>query len=115
MCYKKGINMIKTIIAEKLKEKIENKEDFRLIEVLLPRLFEEWHIPGAINIPADDMKEFAPGILKKDEEIIVYCLDFECGASIRAANALLELGYKNIIDFAGGKKDWMDKGYPIEK
>jgi rhodanese-related sulfurtransferase len=107
--------MVETITAEKLKEKIENKEDFRLIEVLLPGLFDDWHIPGAINIPADDMKEIAPGRLKRDEEIIVYCKDLECGASMRAANALLELGYKKIIDFAGGKKDWIDKGYPIEK
>jgi rhodanese-related sulfurtransferase len=107
--------MVETITAEKLKEKIENKEDFRLVEVLLPGLFDEWHIPGAINIPADDMKEIAPEILKRDEEIIVYCKDFECGASMRAANTLLELGYKKIIDFAGGKKDWIDKGYPIEK
>ena len=107
--------MVKTITAEELKEKIEEKEDFRLVEVLLPELFDDWHIQGAINIPADDMKEIAPGRLKRDEEIVVYCLDFECGASMRAAKALLELGYKNIIDFAGGKKDWMDKGYPIEK
>ena len=107
--------MVETITVEKLKEKIENKEDFRLIEVLLPGLFDEWHIPGAINIPADDMKEIAPGRLKRDEEIIVYCKDLECGASMRAANALLGLGYKKIIDFAGGKKDWIDKGYPIEK
>ncbi|MCK5567471.1 MAG: hypothetical protein KAI62_06120 [Actinomycetia bacterium] len=49
--------MVETITAEKLKEKIENKEDFRLIEVLLPGLFDEWHIPGAINIPADDNRE----------------------------------------------------------
>ena len=28
--------MVESITAEKLKEKIENKEDFRLIEVLLP-------------------------------------------------------------------------------
>jgi len=51
--------MIKTINAAELKKKIGNKSKFRLIEVLLPEKFNEWHIPGAENIPADDLGEIA--------------------------------------------------------
>ena len=53
-------------------------------------------VTGAENIPADDLGEIALEKIKKDEEIIVYCLDIECNASNRAANILEKLGYKNI-------------------
>ncbi len=23
------------------------------------------------------------------------------------------MGYKNVIEYAGGKQDWMDGGYPV--
>jgi len=107
--------MIKTINAAELKKKIDGKSKFRLIEVLLPDEFNEWHIPGAENIPADDLGEIALEKIKKDEEIIVYCLDIECNASNRAANILEKLGYKNIIKYEGGKADWKNNNYPIEK
>ena len=102
------------INAEELKKKINDKEDFILIEVLLPELFNLWHIPGAINIPADDFRDIAPGKLGKDQEIVVYCRSLTCGASDRAADALEDMGYKNIIIFRGGKKEWEEKGYPVE-
>ena len=106
--------MAKEITAEELKKKIDNKEDFHLIEVLIPELYDQWHIPGVINIPADDMKEIAPGKLKKDEEIIVYCRSLTCGASDRAAATLEEMEYKDITIFRGGKKEWEEEGFPIE-
>jgi len=106
--------MVTEINAEELKQKLENGRDFILIEVLLPELFDQWHIPGAINIPADDMKDIAPGKLSRDSQIIVYCRSLTCHASDRAAVALEDMGYKNIIIFRGGKKEWEEKGYPVE-
>jgi rhodanese-related sulfurtransferase len=106
--------MATEINAEELKQKMDNKEDFVLIEVLLPELYKQWHIPGAINIPTDDMKDTAPGKLSKDEEIIVYCRSLTCGASDRAADALENMGYKNVIIFRGGKKEWEEKGFPVQ-
>jgi rhodanese-related sulfurtransferase len=107
--------MVQTITAEELKAIIDNKEDFRLIEALLPEAYNKWHIPTAENIPAGVTREIAPEKLKKNEEIIVYCASLECKASTRAANALIELGYKKVIDFEGGKKEWKSKGYSLEK
>lgn len=106
--------MMKTITAEELKKKMDSNEAFLLIEVLLPEMYNQWHIPGAINIPADDIKEIAPEKLKKDEEIIVYCRSFTCKASDRAAETLEEMGYENITIFKGGKKEWEEKNFPIE-
>ena len=90
-------------------------QDFDLLRQCLPTEFNEWHIPGAENIPADDLGEIALEKIKKDEEIIVYCLDIECNANNRAANILEKLGYKNIIKYEGGKADWKNNNYPIER
>ena len=106
--------MIKTITAEGLKEKMYNNEEIVVIETLLPQLYDQWHIKGAINIPADDMESIAPGRLNKDDEIILYCRNLACGASDRAADALEEMGYKNITIYTGGKEEWEEKGFPVE-
>lgn len=106
--------MIKTITAEELKEKMDNNEDIVIIETLLPGLYEQWHIPGAINIPADDMRGTAPGRLNKDDEIVLYCRNLACGASDRAADTLEEMGYVNITIYRGGKEEWKDKSFPVE-
>jgi rhodanese-related sulfurtransferase len=106
--------MATEINARELKQKIDNNQDFTLIEVLLPELYKQWHIPGSINIPADDIKDTAPEKLSEDDEIVVYCRSSTCGASDRAADALEDIGYKNIIIFRGGKKEWEEMGYPVE-
>ena len=106
--------MIKKITAEDLLKKIKNKEDFKLVDVLLPSSYKEWHIPGAINIQIDEIKDKALKILKKDDEIIVYCASFECQSSTRAAKELEKLGFKNVTDYKGGKKEWKEKNFPVE-
>jgi rhodanese-related sulfurtransferase len=65
------MKVVREINAEELKRKMDNKEEFVLIEVLLPELYDQWHLPGAMNIPADVMKEIAPGKLKKAGKVIL--------------------------------------------
>jgi rhodanese-related sulfurtransferase len=45
-----------------------------VVETLAPERYHEAHIPGALNIPPDKIKELAPGLLpSKNAEIITYC------------------------------------------
>ena len=106
---------IKFIPIETLLEMQENGEDFKLVEVLREDGYNEGHIPGAINIPVDMLQGLASKHLKKTDTIIVYCASYGCHASINAAKTLLELGYKNILDFKAGKKGWADAGLELEK
>jgi rhodanese-related sulfurtransferase len=107
---------MRTITREELKKKIDNKEDFTLIEVLKEDTYNEWHIPTAIHILITNIKDKAPSLLTdKNKEIIVYCASFECHASDKAVVALEELGYTNVKDFSGGKKDWEEAGFPKEQ
>lgn len=63
-----------TISTEQLKAKLDREDGIKLVETLASERYREAHIPGAINIPPEKIKELAPRLLpKKDAEIITYC------------------------------------------
>lgn len=45
--------MTKTITRDELKQKIDRKDDFVLIETLPATAYHHAHLPGAINLPPD--------------------------------------------------------------
>ena len=102
------------ITARALKQKIQNNEDVILIDALSPESFCAHHIPGSINIPENKLQEFAELVLPdKDQEVIVYCKNRECKASGRAAEILANLGYTNVIHYAGGLEGWKQDGFDL--
>ncbi len=106
--------MSKTITKEYLKQKIDNNESFALIEVLDKEDYDSYHIKGAINIPLSTIGKEAKKRFNKEDEIIVYCNDQNCQASPVAAEKLEKLGFSNVYDYEGGKKEWKNAGYPVE-
>lgn len=105
--------MVQTLTREQLKEKLDKNTNLKLVNVLPKEKFEEKHIPGSINIPVTDIENTVLQRLDKKDEIIVYCADFECSASPKAAQKLEELGYKNVYDYEGGVDDWQKAGYKL--
>ncbi|HEY6186438.1 MAG TPA: rhodanese-like domain-containing protein [Pyrinomonadaceae bacterium] len=66
--------MIDTISRDDLKGKIDSGEEFVLVETLAEVTYQHAHLPGAINLPPDRVRELAPQLLPdKSAEIIVYC------------------------------------------
>jgi len=63
-----------TISTQDLKAKLDRKEPVKVVETLAPERYREAHIPGALNIPPEQIKELAPRLLpSKTAEIITYC------------------------------------------
>jgi rhodanese-related sulfurtransferase len=63
-----------TISTRDLKAKLDRKQKISVVETLAPERFREAHIPGALNIPPERVKELAPQLLpNKDAEIVTYC------------------------------------------
>ncbi len=107
---------VKFISKEQLFEMMENKENFKLVEVLAKEDYEAGHLPFAISIPVDKLEELAPAILAdKNQRIVVYCSSFLCTASTGVVRQLQSMGYTNVLDFKGGKQDWKNAGLPIGK
>ncbi len=107
--------MIDTIDREALKAKLDRGEDVTLVEALPPEHYRKEHLPGAINIPHDQVGELAARLLPdKSTEIVVYCASGPCENSGIAARRLAELGYTRVRDYHAGKADWVAAGYPVE-
>ena len=67
------VGMERTVSTEDVKAKL-NRKDIKVVETLAPERFREAHLPGALNIPPDKVKELAPQLLpNKNAEIITYC------------------------------------------
>lgn len=65
---------MKTISRDELKEKIDRKDNFVLVEALAKATYDHAHLPGAINIPPDQVAALAPTLLPdKNADIVVYC------------------------------------------
>ena len=63
-----------TISTQNLKAKLDRKESIKVVETLAPERYREAHLPGALNIPPDKVKELAPQLLPdKNAEIVTYC------------------------------------------
>ena len=103
------------ITIEKLLEMKVNSEKFKLVEVLSEESYNEGHIPGAINIPLDELVSLGNKFLEKNDVIVVYCGSYRCQRSTKAAIILLELGYENTLEFKAGKRGWVHSGLKLEK
>jgi rhodanese-related sulfurtransferase len=66
--------MDRTISTKDLHSKLDQKQGITVVETLAPERYREAHIPGALNIPPERIKELAPQLLpNKDVEIVTYC------------------------------------------
>ena len=66
--------MVATITRAELRQKIEQGDEFQLVETLPRAAYDHAHLPGAINLPPDQVKELAPKLLPdKAADIVVYC------------------------------------------
>ena len=94
------------INVEELKDKIEKKEDFILLDVRRDEEYNYTHIAQSIHIPLHELMANYNKI-KKDKEIIVYC--HHGVRSLKATHILLELGFTKVKSLAGGIHSWSNK------
>lgn len=106
--------MTRTITRQSLQAKIDSHTAV-LVEALPDKYFRHSHLPGALNIPHDQIDALAPALLAdQDAEIVVYCANAACQNSGMAAERLGELGYTNVSVYEAGKADWIEAGLPVE-
>jgi rhodanese-related sulfurtransferase len=67
---------VEHISRDDLKAKMDRGDDFVLVDTMPKMYYRHSHLPGAINLPADEVRERASELLRdKDAEIVVYCID----------------------------------------
>ena len=92
------------ITAQQAKEIMDTQEGYVILDTRTQDEYETGHIPGAIVISHEEIKEKAEAVLSdKDQLILVYCRSGR--RSKLAAQDLVDLGYTNVKEF-GGIIDW---------
>lgn len=86
------------------------KQDFVLLDVRGPKLYEADHIPGAINLPHGKMTATKMQEWPEDTLFVVYCAGPHCNGTDRAAARLGKLGRKVKV-MIGGMTGWADEGF----
>jgi rhodanese-related sulfurtransferase len=67
--------MLDTISRDELKAKLDSGEAFTLVETLAEVAYQHAHLPGAINLPPDRVRELASRLLPdKGAEIVATAL-----------------------------------------
>ena len=109
------VAVLAEIDRESLWRKMQEGAQFTLVDALSPMSYAVSHLPGAISMPPGEVDERTPRrIPDRGREVIVYCSSATCDASRTVANRLLELGYRNVGHYAGGKSEWAAAGLPLE-
>jgi rhodanese-related sulfurtransferase len=108
---------MRLISRTELREKVDKRQDLKLVFVLGESQYRAMHIPGSLNLPCSDnlyRSEDALKGLDRDDEIVVYCSNEACFASVSVYTLLVKRGYKNVSRYAGGLLDWTGAGYPLD-
>ena len=97
-------NSYRQISMDEAVKMMKDEKNYIILDVRRPDEYAEGHIPGAINVPNEEIgtAEIAE-LPDKSQLILVYCRSGR--RSKEASEKLVKLGYTNIVEF-GGILDW---------
>jgi rhodanese-related sulfurtransferase len=103
---------VREVSVDDVKQMLDGKADFLLIDVREDNEWAKDHLPAAVHL--------GKGLLERDVEqrvpdtstpLVLYC-----GGGFRsalAADALQRMGYTNVASMDGGIREWREKGFPL--
>lgn len=101
---------VRRVSVEQLHADLDAHAVPTLVDVRTAGEFAAGHVPGAVNIPLDELPARL-GEVDKGKEVTVIC---QSGNRSRtAARLLAEAGYQ-VADVSGGTGAWRSAGFPTE-
>jgi adenylyltransferase/sulfurtransferase len=103
-------DMDKEIAVEQVKQMLDKKHVFKLIDVREPSEYNICNIEGATLIPLGDIEVKDISLLNglnPDDEIVLHC---KAGVrSMKALRVLEKMGFQNLKSMRGGINEWSEK------
>jgi rhodanese-related sulfurtransferase len=88
---------------------VSGKDDFVLLDIRTEAEYEAGHIQGAQWFPRGKLEYYIQELIQDpDSRIVLYCRTG--GRSALATLTLKDMGYTNVVDLAGGFKEWVAEG-----
>ena len=101
------------IDAVEVKKMLDDGRDFKLVDVREPSEYQICKIDSATLIPLGEIEAKDPARLNglnQNDEIVLHC---KAGVrSMKAVNALIEMGFSNVRSMRGGILEWSEKVDP---
>jgi rhodanese-related sulfurtransferase len=87
-----------------------------VVDAQPPTPYGQHHLPGAVNLVAEDSDEHVLGALPDTAAaLVVYSTDAACGRAPELAARLEALGYADVRIYREGIEDWVAAGLAIER
>jgi len=102
---------VREIDRAELSARLARGEAFKLVMASSDWGFRAKHIPGSVHFKT--VAELFAAVAK-DDDIVVYCSNADCHASLALIQKLRDHGYQKVAHYAGGIIDWEEGGLPIE-
>jgi rhodanese-related sulfurtransferase len=106
---------MKAINGEELKNRLDAGEDLVVVEALPRNTIVRVTFRGQGICPLSIWIAGGSVIRDRHAPVIVYCAREVCQNSHTAAKRLTELGYLDVSVYTGGKADWKQRGYYLER
>ena len=114
----KLVNEAKSRIQETnvqdVKQKMDAKEKFHLVDTREDSEWARGHLPGAVHLCKGIIeRDIENAIPDKGAPIVLYC-----GGGFRSALAAdnrQKMGYTNVVSMDGGWRAWTEQKLPVEK
>ena len=98
---------------EEVREKIERRDEFALIDCREAEEFARGHLPGAAHLCKGTLeRDIEKAVPEMDKPIVIYC-----GGGFRSALSaenLQRMGYTNVASMWGGWRAWSEAKFPAE-
>lgn len=105
---------IKELSIQEVKTKLDNKENFCLLDVREDHEWQQGYITNAEHLGRGIIeRDIENKIPDKTSKIILYC-----GGGFRSAlsaDNLQKMGYTNVYSMDGGYRAWKEANFPISK
>jgi rhodanese-related sulfurtransferase len=107
-------DQFKTISTEVLKDMVDGKQVFTLIDARTKEEYQEAHIGKAVNITEKNFDKLISTLpADKGAQLVLYCNGIKCGKSKKVAGKAKAAGFTNLLIYSEGFPVWEEKGMPI--
>ena len=103
---------VAVVTVSDLRERLSADPRPFLLDVREPWEYLAGHVPGAELIPLGELEQRVSEI-PRDRPIFAICHSGQ--RSLAAADYLLAIGYRDVVNVDGGTAAWIERGYPTDK
>lgn len=102
-------------LAGRIKEGAASTWPFTLVDARSRVEYENEHIIGSINVPAEKIEVALPvAARERERQVLFYCNGPACTKSHKAGRAAISAGYRDVGIYDEGMPAWKEAGLPVE-